>query len=534
MKTKLLKSIKAITMFSFALCSIIACEKDFENVGVGLVDNDQFKTNFKNFNVVSNTKNVEFSRVDGLSVRNLGILKDENNNFGTLKASLISQLSIPNVTNFGLNPVIDTVILDIPYFATKASKTDNENGIEYSLDSVFGNQETKYKLKVSRLTTFLNTLNPSNPTQRKEYYSNEDYQVSDVLFYGDFNPNKNDTVLTVKRHLIKEKDENGDEKIVVEKIRKKNNQPSIKLPLNEALINQLFVDSEVSSYYSSAETFINYFRGIRIDAEEISGGGSIMTLATSGASINIYYTYEVLTDETDKDLNGDNDTDDKQVPVKTKGISKLSFSGITSSVYSRDYSGSNALNSFNSNSQDGQSEVFVQGSAGSNVEIDLFAGVDTDSLNKIRNENWLINGAVLDIYIKDSTDVGVPSRLYLYKDNNVIIKDVVTEAGSLTKGIGGFLRRDANNKPEKYTFYLTDYISDIFAKESTEEPSKLILKTYHSSDAVNIPRSGIVTDTIVDNYSWNVKGVVLKGNNISNSDAEKLALKIYYTENSKK
>lgn len=524
MKTKLLKSIKAITLFSFALFSIIACEKDFENVGVGLVDNDRFKTSSIDFNVIANTKNVEFSRVDGLPIRNLGILKyGTTNNFGVLKASLISQLGLPTTfTNFPKNAVIDTVILDIPYIATKVANTDNKN--EYRLDSVFGDQSIKYKLKVSRLQTYLNTLDPLDPTKSKKYYSNEDISVTnDVFFYGDFNPNKNDTVLFVKRPFF-------DGKKSIDTIFKKNKEPSIKLPLNESLVKQLFIDADASNY-TSIENFVNYFRGIRIDAEEIgNNGGSMMTLATSGAAINIYYTYEVLTDESDTDLNGDGDTDDKQVPVKTKETATLSFSGITSNIYDRDYSGSAVFNSFNSNSINGQSELFIQGSAGSNAEIDLFAGVDSDSLNKIRNKNWLINGAVLDLYIKDSTNIGVPSRLYLYKENGVIIKDVVSESGTL--GIGGFLSKDANNKPEKYTFYITDYISDILAKESTTEPSKLILKTYHSTDAVNITSSRIVTDTIVDNFSWNVKGVVLKGNNLNSSDTQRLVLKIYYTENS--
>lgn len=521
MKTKLLKSIKAITLFSFALFSIIACEKDFENVGVGLVDNDQFKADVESFNVAANTKNVEFSRVDGLPIRNLGILRyGSTNNFGVLKASLISQLGLPTTfTNFPKDAVIDTVILDIPYIATKVANTDNKN--EYRLDSVFGDQNIKYKLKVSRLQTFLNTLDPSDPTKRKKYYSNEDIAVTnDVLFYGDFNPNKNDTVLFVKRPFF-------DGKESIDTILKGKKEPSIKLPLNESLVKQLFIDTDPSNY-TSIENFVNYFRGIRIDAEEIgSNGGTMMTLATSGAAINIYYTYEALTDETTTDLNGDGDTDDKQVPVKTKETATLSFSGITSNIYDRDYSGSNVLNSFNSNSINGQNELFVQGSAGSNVEIDIFKNIN---LEEYRNKDWLINGAVLDLYIKDSTDIGVPNRLYLYKKNNVVIKDVVSE--SRTFGIGGVLSRDANNKPEKYTFYLTDYISDVLAKGSTIEPSNLILKTYHSTDAVNIPRTGVVTDTIVDNFSWNVKGVVLKGNSISNNDTEKLVLKIYYTENS--
>lgn len=541
MITKLVKSIKIIVMFSVILFGIIACEKDFENIGVGLVDNDLFKTSSIDFEVVANTKNVEASRVDRLPVRNLGILKDDaTNNFGTLKASLITQLGVPTTyTDFAKNAVIDTVILDIPYYATKINNSNKKN--EYRLDSVFGNQDIKYKLKVSRLQTYLNTLDPNDPTKSKKYYSDEVLDVTnDVFFYDNFKPNKNDTVLFVKRHFFREAKKKESDPFVVDidtlATEKKN--PSLKLPLNENLVKEIFLNADASNY-SSSSRFTNYFRGIYINVEEIgTNGGSMMTLDTKKASIKIYYTYE--NGETknevkdDKDYNFDGDKLDETVPVKVKATASLSFSGLSTSVYNRNYLGSSVLNSVNSNTTYGQSEVFIQGSAGSNVEIDLFKGFTKDSFGKYREKNWLINGAVLDLYIKDSTNAGVPSKLYLFKADNTIIKDVFSEAG--TTGISGGLRRDKNGKPEKYTFYLTDYISDILKRESSIEPPNLILKTYHPSDFVD-PRN--VIDTIVKDFSWDVKGVVLKGNKLPKTtdnklDPERIKLKIYYTENSKK
>jgi hypothetical protein len=54
---------------------------------------------------------------------------------------------------------------------------------------------------------------------------------------------------------------------------------------------------------------------------------------------------------------------------------------------------------------------------------------------------------------------------------------------------------------------------------------KLALKTFHSTDAVNA-----FNDTIVKDFSWRSKGVVLKGNKQLNMDDEtRLKLKIYYT-----
>lgn len=514
MTTKFVNSIKAVVVFSFVLFSIIACEKDFENIGVNIVDNNLFNTAYEDVNIIANTVNVEASRVNNLPVRNLGIFQD--NEFGKLNAAIISQLRNATAIDFGLNPVIDTVILDIPYFSR--SNDANANGTpDFTLDSIFGNQNTEYKLKVSRLSTFLNTLDPSDPTKAKEYYSNESYTTSDVLYYENFKPNKNDTVLYVKRHLI---ELNNEGEIDIDTIKKENSTPSIKLPLNKDIIKTIFIDDASTSDLSSFENFSNYFRGIEIKPEEIGdNGGSLMVLSTTNATVNIYYTNEVLTDETSTDLNGDGDTDDTQVPVKTKQTLSLSLSGVTTSTYDRDYTGSSVLSSADQNFIDGSDAIYVQGSAGSNGKLKI--AID---LQEYREKNWLVNGAVLDLYIVDSTSIGVPDRLYLYKEDNTVITDVITEAGSV--GIAGGLVNDDNGRPNYYRFLITDYISELLAADSDEENLSLILKNYHSFDAVQS-----ATDTIIRNFSWDVKGVVLKGNTFPAEDNKRVKLRVYYTKN---
>ena len=122
MTTKIVNSIKYIAIFSIVLMSIIACEKDFQNVGVGLVDNDLFTTKKETFEVISYNHDVSASRISSNNPHLLGVTKDET--FGLLKASIIGQLSLGTI-NFTDNMSIDAVILDIPYYATKLD--DNSN-----------------------------------------------------------------------------------------------------------------------------------------------------------------------------------------------------------------------------------------------------------------------------------------------------------------------------------------------------------------------------------------------------------------------
>ena len=171
MTMRIVNSVKYIGSMTLILLSMIACEKDFKNIGVGLVDNKQFSTKDTVFEIIAFNKNINSSRVDGIPQFLLGVYNDAN--FGLIKASFIGQLGLPTSSDFGDHVSIDAVILDIPYYATKETK--NTDGTpNFKLDSVIGNQEIEFNLSVYESGTFLNTLDPQDPTKVKKYYSDEE------------------------------------------------------------------------------------------------------------------------------------------------------------------------------------------------------------------------------------------------------------------------------------------------------------------------------------------------------------------------
>ena len=333
-----------------------------------------------------------------------------------------------------------------------------------------------------------------------------------------FKPNNNDTVLYVDRNQFEGTASR-------DTLTKEDLSPSIKLNLDKEEIKKILIDDITPSSQESLDAFADYFRGLIIEP----GGelGSIMLLALNNATLNIYYTNEVLTDEAGTDLNGDGDTTDLQVPVKRKQLYVFSLGGIRTSSYYRDYSQVPALVDLftNPNTINGEEKLYVSGAAGTHVDVDIFKNVD---LEEIRNKNWLINGAFLELYIDDLSDEDLlPNRLYIFKkENNSVVDDVITEAS--VSGVDGFLIRDDDGNPEKYRFQLTDYISEILKQNDFSELSKLSIRLYHSTDA---PLS--FNDTIVRDFSWNPKNVVLKGNNLPLTDPERLQLRIFYTEDPK-
>lgn len=251
-----------------------------------------------------------------------------------------------------------------------------------------------------------------------------------------------------------------------------------------------------------------------------------MTLAMTDAAITIYYTNTILTAETDTDLNGDGDTDDIDVPVRTKQTKAYSLTGTKTSQYIRDYSGSLAnINDrfLNPDKINGEDRLYIQGAAGSISILELFRGVNLDS---IRDQNWLINEARITLYVdNDVVQEKVPEVLYLYKfDDNTQILDAFTEVQSV--GLGGVLERDEDNKPIKYKFSITDYISEVLKYDGISNIGRLGVKVYHSTDS---PTS--LNDTLIKDYSWIAKGAVLKGNKLDLTDNERVKLEIFYTIN---
>jgi hypothetical protein len=530
MTIRIVNSVKYVGLFTLALLSIIACERDFENIGVQLVDNNQFDTKDTIFEIIVNTKNVVSSQVnqddpttrdiDGLTQYLLGVYKSDK--FGLLKTTFVSQLGLPSKVDFGDNPSIDTIVLNIPYYSTKLADNSDRTP-NFKLDSILGNRDAEYTLSVYELGTFLNALDPIDPTKKKRYFSDETYNKRAMLYSGMFKPNKNDTVLYVKRRFLDSDRNTVDD---IDTVKTESVSPSIKLPLDTLFFRNNFINQQNSGVFDSNDSFLDYFRGILIEADGTDG--ALMTLAMVNASITIYYTNTELKDETDTDLNGNGTTDDTNVPVRTKQSLAFSLSGIRASQYNRDYA-DGEVNSFfdpNVNVTIGQEKIYVQGAAGSMAEIQLFRDAD---LEAIRNENWLINEANLTLYVDNpSIDTIVPNRLQLYNlDNNSQIRDVFTEAQ--INGIGGSLERDDNGNPYRYKFRITDYISEVLKSDNPLPLSRLGLKVFHPTD---VPSAIIANDTLNKRFSWIAKGVVLKGFDPMNAnDPQRIKLEIFYTIN---
>ena len=148
MTTKVVKVLKYLSLYSTVFFTIISCEKEIESIGVNLVDNNNFSNSTLTTEVIAANKNVERVITNGVAQYLLGVYSDTE--FGKLKASIVSQLSLPATGddyNYGTNAAIDSVLINIPYQSTR-EENEPDGKPKFSIDSVFGDSDVEFQLTV--------------------------------------------------------------------------------------------------------------------------------------------------------------------------------------------------------------------------------------------------------------------------------------------------------------------------------------------------------------------------------------------------
>lgn len=507
----MIKKIAYLGVIGLLFLSIISCEKDFTNIGTDIVKNTKFNTKSLTFYVNTTASNINPVRTDNIELGNnkeidylLGIY--ENDDYRKLEASLVSQLSLGSFKKLGKDSsrVIDKAFLTIPFPATKSKKKGNKGKPIFTVDNVIGDKPENVTIRVYRNGTFLNRLDPKDPTKKNRYFSSKKYKKLEELTKNSghkLSVNPNDTLFVFKRFKTKSKTEN-----YTFKLNNKSVSPFLTIPLDKNKIKKLLLDKATSTELSSPDNFANYFRGLIIEAT--GNDGALIPFSFSGISPSLHIYYTDFLQKKGK------------VVGKVKHKSTVfPLSGITNSMYK---SSLNSKNSIPNNS------ITLQGAVGLEAEIKLLT---KQQIEELRSKNLLINDASLTFYINGTLDTAnVPKKILLYKEYTVNDKKVyghVKDAYTETLTFGGNLKL-SNKKPNRYTLKITDYISSLLDPKSNETLPTLKLKVFNTFTDKAV--KGKVLDTIVKSYSWNPATVTIFNGSNSVAKEKRAQLKISYSE----
>lgn len=544
-KTIALRNLAVLTILTSLF---IACDKDFATIESDIVNNDNatnFDTSSRDFDVIAYTKPLPAVQTNSLPVNLLGIYNDPI--YGQTTGNIVSQLRPALLDpDFGTNVVLDSVVLSIPYFSTPI-EISSGGVTTYELDSVFGN--SSMKLSIYESNYFLRDFDPtSSINDAQAYYSNQttgtspigDAQLEGTLLYqnDDFIPSDSQIQL---------KDADGEITGY--------SAPALRISFTDtpnidywtedlSYWNNKIIAKSGQPELSNVNNFNDYFRGLYFKVEDTNGSGSmsLLNLASTNASITLYYTKDSTTSSND--------------PVQATFV--LNFTGNQANFLSNDFVFPNGDETL------GDEKLYLKGGEGSIAVVKLFNGEDIDddilfnNFESFKNEfvemdedgkfiksKKLVNEANLVFYVDQPSVASLaeePDRIYLYDmNNNTPIVDYYYDTANTTSPIdsktnhlGRLQREDTDaQKGVKYKIRITEHINNLLIRDSTNVNLGLavsgnvnlesnisqfdVLNLSDSNDKV--PVSSIITQ----------RGTVLFGNNTLDEE-KKLYLEIFYTE----
>lgn len=184
------KKVKGTLLIFLSFLAIISCEKEFTDLGSGVVSNTKFETNFEVMDIVIENSPITRIQSDNIS-RELGqyLIGIYNSaDYEKLEASMVSQLQVNSVFNLVQNTygadttvisTIDTAFIKLPF---QVNVENNDGDINVELDSIIGDTSIPFHLNVYQSGTYMNRLDPTDPSKLNTFFSDLNYQkVGDIL-----------------------------------------------------------------------------------------------------------------------------------------------------------------------------------------------------------------------------------------------------------------------------------------------------------------------------------------------------------------
>ena len=380
----------------------------------------------------------------------------------------------------------------------------------YEIDSVFGNRNAEFDLKVYELTYYLSSLDPANNFESlKEYFSDDDFYKK-----GYYGKTLHDDRVSLDFNEVPVLYNEDDPTTDPDELTQVNyfETPRIRIPLDTEFFQRSVMNLEGSEKIVNQANFNNFFKGIIVRAENFSDD-LYMMLDIFNARIVLEYNYNSY------NTNGTDDVSDDSIDRK-KTSSIIPLGGVTINLYDQVNFDQKILTEVNSSAENIPSEkIYLNGSKFIS-KLKLFSGDNSisDELSSFMSKNVLINEANIVLHLDDninnSSHKFLPERLYIYSyDNGDPIEDYnkdfsidfsPTAINSNKFRFGGMLQYDSNNKPTSYKFNITNHVSNIVRYDSLN--IDLGLTTMSNIDDVFTLKNG---------YLPNMKKVSLPSSSLS-------------------
>ncbi|WP_438710773.1 DUF4270 domain-containing protein [Aquimarina muelleri] len=552
---KLINIFTKITTIVVVISTFLSCDNDFNSVGSEIIGDVNFEDSQYSSIPVAYSRRLERVQTSRL-VREIGSNNQlvnhanllgvyEDPAYGQSIYSILSQVRLATDNpNFGENPVLDSVVLNLPYFS-KEINTSTSNNVTiktYKLDSVYGSRP--FKLSIYQSNYFLRDFDPET-NDRQLYYSDDAVtkfgsEVEKLNLYTNESFVPSPSEITLLGPDGPDEDTNQD----VTK-----SPPALRIKFSDAVKNSFkeqFLDKQGSSELSNSNNFFNYFRGIYFKAEASGALGNMVLFDMSKGRITLHYTSGAGTPV-----------------VREQKTLQLSFTNNIVNSIKTDIKPSieNELKIDVQDSIKGNDNLYIKGGDGAYAVIDLFKGNVLNEngelekeLSYLRRKNWLINDAVLTFYVNQSalTSGGAtePERIYVFnKETGSVLADYASDVGFQLKNEEepvnsilshlGRIKRGSDDKGEYYKIRLTRHIIDLLGDEEVDNISLGVSVSQNVNATINAvgvvknknntPKDEIIPSSSIISH----EGTILYGNGENVPEEKRLKLDIFYTASKK-
>lgn len=520
-----------------------SCERDFNTLGVDLVEDSNFDIKRQVFEVTARNRNLSSVRTDAMPMYQLSDYTDPV--FGKSTATIVTQLSLSQASPaFGVltpeeeaeaatddndstineNERVTRVYLDIPFFSTANDTLDDENEpVPYDVDSIFGDAEVPVQIKVQEYTKYLRALDPATNFQElQEYFSDEDPSsfLSTILFEGEYTLNFNELL------FFDNEDDPDTEDVDESQNVSSRFSPRIRLELDSQFFQERILDKEGDEVLENQELFRDYLRGIYIEMDHPSDNLK-MLLNTLEGDITIVYDFDKYNGETEA------------IEVEKDSFS-LTLQGKAINIYNEEVYPQNIADAFTAG--ENADRLYLKGESGVTSTVDITGGQDIETfLAEARENEWLINEANLIFYADTqlSGNQDLPNRLYLYDfDNNIVLVDYSIDpiGGIDNLPLSSYLVYNGLLQGEDgdpyYKFRITEHVKSIVKNDSTNVNLGLSVTGNILSPAVVTAFDDAGSETVVPQAAnYYPYSVVLYGANVPLEEQDKrVRLELIYTE----
>ena len=496
------KIARSLAIFTISLLVLGSCEKKVSTIGSGFHDGNKFGSGiYRSAEIIAYTTEKEKIITSRTGVNLVGAYQDPN--FGMIKSKFGIQVALSEENpDFGTNPIVDSVILTMPYLGREVG----DSIMVYDTDSIYGKKDIPMSLKISQLTEF---LHPDST-----FYSTIDLPTSEEIYN---NPSFTFSADSIALTHIDTTDA-GVDTLIVTKIPAAFRED---LSKNNDYFQRNILDLGGSALLATNANFIkNHINGFVFETESTDGAVYSFNMF-SRTSLIIYYKND--------------DVDIKGNPLPQQKF-QLYFDKNLSRVNGYEFDKSMADPSLVAqldpgfDTTTGSDIIYLQGLGGLEANIKLFT--DELQLDTLRYQGWLINRAELVYRVSDDNGdvVAPPFRLMMANSDSLNVPgsdfriiDYIYEPSAFD----GFLNSDAtilaDSEKRYYKFRITNHVSAILDGEIQMNDKGDYEVIY--DDATNY-----VIKLVSFSGSESVSRVKLNSSNNTMDPTKNLFLEIHYSK----